>query len=276
MPRGLTTMPGMKPTDSVLATAQPLEPLSPLPSTHLLEQEFVAPYTAWRKEPTPHNKTVLLQQMSPIIDKALTTYTGNTNNPLLRSRAKILALQGLDRYDPSRAKLQSYMLQHLQALRRYAAKADEIISIPERVRLDLLDIDHGEKELTDKLGREPTLDELSDHLMISPKRILYVRQAAQPIRPEGFYLNRGEADENENLSPEVVNTNFEPWLNFVYQDLNPRDKLIMDYALGRNGKKKLGTSEIAQKLQISPATISQRLAWIQQQIDQHDELQIGF
>ena len=53
------------------------------------------------------------------------------------------------------------------------------------------------------------------------------------------------------------------WLDFVYGDLSPVDKLVMDMTLGRNGRKRTSTQEIARKLNISPGAVSQRAAKIQ-------------
>jgi hypothetical protein len=56
-------------------------------------------------------------------------------------------------------------------------------------------------------------------------------------------------------------------MDFVYDDLGPTDKLIMDLTLGRNGRRKVSTAEIAQKLRMTPGAISQRAAKIQAMLD---------
>jgi Mn-dependent DtxR family transcriptional regulator len=57
-------------------------------------------------------------------------------------------------------------------------------------------------------------------------------------------------------------------LDFVYGDLSPTDKLIMDMTLGRNGRRTAATQDIARRLNITPGAVSQRAAKIQQMIDQ--------
>jgi len=57
------------------------------------------------------------------------------------------------------------------------------------------------------------------------------------------------------------------WFNFVYDDLSPVDKLIADMTLGRNGRRKTSTQEIARRLNITPGAVSQRAAKIQAMLD---------
>ena len=63
------------------------------------------------------------------------------------------------------------------------------------------------------------------------------------------------------------NTAADAWANFVYGDLGPTDQLIMDMTLGRNGRRRASTQEIARRLNITPGAVSQRAAKIQAMLD---------
>jgi DNA-directed RNA polymerase specialized sigma subunit len=160
----------------------------------------------------------------------------------------------------------------MQSLRRLSAKEQNIISIPEQVGLDFQRLSGSENELRDSLSREPTDDEIADSTGLSVKRIRKIRAFHQPLSEGMTAMTTGnsEDDTNTEIASTLPNYNrhADAWMDFVYGDLSPTDKLIMDMTLGRNGRRKASTQEIAAKLRITPGAISQRAAKIQNMIDQ--------
>ena len=245
------------------------EPLS------LLEPEFKEPFEAWKADPNPHTTDTLLKAVTPVIDSGLKTYSGRANSPTLRSKAKLLTIQSFPRYDPSRAKLRTHLMSQLQGLRRASAQESQIISIPERVGLDLHRLRMSENELRDKFGRDPSDVELADHTGLSHKRITYIRKA-QPGLAEGALAPEGESEEGQGIGPGVIGPQDDTWVNFVYHDLSPVDQVIMEHSLGMHGKQVLPKQMIAAKLRLSPGAISQRAAKIQEKLNKKEELGVTF
>jgi hypothetical protein len=64
------------------------------------------------------------------------------------------------------------------------------------------------------------------------------------------------------------------WREMVYDDLNAQDRKIMEYTLGLNGRKPMSNQEVARKLGKSPGLISQRKKYIQEQLDQEQEMRL--
>jgi len=246
-----------------------------MPDMQLLEPEFKEHFDTWKATPNPQTTGNLLKVVDPVIDSALKTYAGRATSPTLRSKAKLLAVDAFQRYDPSRAKLRTHLMSHLQGLRRASAQESQIISIPERVGLDLHRLRMSENELRDKLGRDPSDMELADHTSLSRKRIEYIRKA-QPGLAEGALAPEGEADEGQGIGPGVVGPENNTWVNFIYHDLSPVDQVIMEHTLGLHGKPVLPKQHIAAKLRLSPGAISQRAAKIQEKLDRKDELGVTF
>jgi DNA-directed RNA polymerase specialized sigma subunit len=235
-----------------------------------LEEEFHAPYHVWKADPSPRNASALLQAVDPVISSALRTYGGTSPSPVLRSHAKLLVLDAAGRYDPSRAKLRTHLMTNLQGLRRVHARQTQIIGVPERVGLDLHRLHLAERDLSDKLGRDPSDAELAEHTGLSMKRLGHVRQA-RPGYAEGQIAARGPEGEPA-FDPAVVGADDEAWVRFVHHDLHPADQLILEHTLGLNNKRKLSKQQIAKKLRLSPGAISQRAAKIQQLLDKREEL----
>lgn len=226
-------------------------------------------FTTWRGAPTPANGGLLLKQLDPVIKTALTSYGGGAaGSPTLRGRAKRLALDAAKTYDPNRGSLQTHVMSHLRRLHRVGGREQQIISVPERLMLASQQLGAAETELTDRHGRLPSTRELADHTGLSLKRIAQIRSMKAPVA-EGSYLQRYATDENFEMPASVVPGQAgQEWEELVYQDLDPIDQTIMEHGLGLHGVQRLGGSEIAKKLGISPSAVSQRTARIQQLLDE--------
>jgi RNA polymerase primary sigma factor len=246
------------------------------PQLGLLEPDYHPHYTAWMADPSPKNAGALVKAVQPVLDAAVRTYVGGEPSPTIKSRAKLLALDAAARYDPSRAKLRTHLMVHLQGLRRYAARENQIVGVPERVGLDLHRIRTGTTELADRLGRDPTDQELADHVGLSRKRIGYVRQAKGGLA-EGQLSRENEEGGVEAFQPAVVQSQDDNgWTDLVYHDLHPTDQIILEHSLGLHGKQVLSKQKIAAKLRLSPGAVSQRAARIQAMLDKREELGSGF
>lgn len=241
----------------------------------MLEPEFAPHYNAWKTEPSPENTQHLVKALDPVLNSAIKSYAGSSiGSPTIKGKAKLIAINALKSYDPTRAKLRTHMMSQLQGLRRASAKETQILSIPEQVAIELGKVNEATNFLTDRLGRPPSDAELADHTGLSLKRLHYIR-GVRPTYAEGTIANvRG--DEGQSLyAPQVDQPDsYKAWEEFVYHDLEPIDQLIMEHSLGLHNKPVLSNQDIAKKLKVSPGAISQRKAKIQSKLDLRDELSV--
>lgn len=240
----------------------------------LLEPEFVAPYGAWKAKPSPEAATALLTAVAPVLDSAVRTYAGDKPGGYAASRARRLALDAFDVYDPSRAKLRTHLMSRLQSLRRLTAAAANPIVIPERAALQMRRLRDAEAGLRERFGRDPSTDELADESAISPDRIVRLR-AYRPPTAEGTLAALATGDEGGGFDPAVVAGDDDVWAKFVHGDLSPADKMIMEHSAGLFGRPKLSKQTIAARLGLSPGAVSQRAAKIQARLDARDSLGAG-
>lgn len=254
---------------SILGDTPP--PFSGPPKITGIGDDFQPTFDEWFKNQNPKTNTKMLRAVQPVVDTALSSYVGQNPTPTLRSRAKLMALKALQTFDPKVGNVRTHLLSQLQSLRRLAAQEQNIISIPEQVGLDYQKLNEAENELRDRLSRDPADDEIADATGLSVRRIKKIRAFHQPIAEGATVLETGDDYADAGGIASVIpgqNTAQEAWLDFVYGDLSPTDKLIMDMTLGRNGRKKTSTQEIAKKLNISPGAVSQRSAKIQGMLNQ--------
>lgn len=247
----------------------PIKPLTPIPGS-LLETDYAEPYDAWKTSPGPASNAMFLKKLEPVMQGAIRTHVGEPN-PLLVSRARLMTLEGLKSYDPTRGRLQTHLYNHLQGLKRANREQTQILNVPERVQLDHYHLGEAEKELTNTLGREPSDGELADHTGFSMKRLATLRRY-HPAAAEGAMA---DPETGAEYSGEVHDPHAElnkAAVQLIYDDLDPYHQRIMELAMGLNGRRALPNDMIAMKMNRSPGAISQAKERIQRQLDEINDL----
>jgi DNA-directed RNA polymerase specialized sigma subunit len=230
--------------------------------------------SAWQKAPTPELTGGLLKNLQPTMDKAIAAHVGQgeVKNPLMRSRARRMTLDVMQRYDPAHATRPStYLYGQMAGLKRVARKQQQILSVPERAQLARGQLQKVQTELYDELGRDPTDDEIADRTGYSATRVRQIQGYGVPMSEgqlEGMY------DEGRGFYSPAVNTfkKTNSWAEFIRSDMDPINQQILDHTLGLYGKPQLSNQQIAAKLKLTPGAISQRKAKIQAALDTESEL----
>lgn len=228
-----------------------------------VEPEYAAPYAAWREKPGPETAGPLLEAVKPLVDRAVAIHVG-PSGPLISSRARRMALDGLKRYDPAAGPLRPYLTQHLAGLKRVNRQQTTVLKVPERVSLDRYHLSNLEKGLEDELGRPPSDGELADRTGFSLARVRKAR-SYRPAVVSGALedLLGGSVPEERPVGPRGLGA----WEKLVYDELSHRDQRIVD--LHRAG---LENKEIAARLGVTPGAVSQRKAYIQGLLDDAEGL----
>ena len=222
-------------------------------------------YENWLKDKSPANMSKLLDSFSTTINSEITRYEGS--RPLLRSKARVLAIKAIKSYNPSAgAKLQSWVVTNLKPLARYGQQQRDV-RIPEVALRQAAEVNRVAKELEDDLDRDPTDAEIADEIGISPKRVAAVRKMAVASVPAGQMDEVAGEDGDQSIAPAVSEVDPLPFAQqAVYMSLGSTDKMIFDHLTGSNGKKQMSAKAIALMLGISPAAVSQHANRIGQQI----------
>lgn len=217
-------------------------------------------------DPTPENMSGVLKSLEPTINSEVQRYPGP--KPLLRSKAKSLAVKAVRSYDPtSQAKLNSWVVTQMQPLSRYGREVSEPIKVGETAYRQNAAILKATAELEDELGDVPSDEQLADRLGIPTSRIEKIRYMNRAVVYEG---QDEDVTDDGGGGDSVTQVGTDPLVaeskDLVYASLTPRDQAIFDFKTGSNGKKQLDNQTIARRLGVSPAFISQRSALIGQMI----------
>lgn len=245
-----------KPSDAQLAELKALDAQQTnLPVTELSTKDLVS---RWQSTGNGEDTKELLKRLQPTINSAITSYAGGDKS--LDVKAAKLTLEALKKYDPSfGADPSTFVFHNLKRLNRIAGKRGNIIPQSEYAVAERNTVQNYINNFVEEYGREPSLGELADKTGLSPKKL-------DRILSTNVILNDTStlAEETGASTVGSSGTTDDDYFEYVYASVSPIDQKIMEWASGYHKKPILSNNQIATKLRISPAAVSQRKAKIQQ------------
>lgn len=210
-------------------------------------------WSLWKAEPSKANTALLLKNLTPTINSAMTSYASG-NEEEFSIPAKLMALEASKDFDPKRdVKLNTFVFNRMKSLNRLKADRTNIIHVPENVLLEKNKLHSVSSGLESELGREPTIEELANKTGISPERIEKINKYKQVKSESSMLSEKGDIMFENKKDPHKV------WSEYVYNDLGPIDKKIFEWSTGHRGSEVYKKGEIARRLGISAAAVSQRI-----------------
>ena len=208
-------------------------------------------WQAWKKSRSPADLQLLLTQMTPILAREVNKWAPSMSRSYLMGEAKRLAVEAFATYDPSQgASLSTYIASRLPKLSRVVYSSQNASRLSETKALLFNTYHAATNELLGRHGREPTNEELADHLGWAPKKLETFQRQSQ----------RKEFIESED-HPEDLEAE-DHLVDFIYHDLPPLQKSIFEYSTGYQGKPKLSGAEIMKKLNLTQGVLSYQKALI--------------
>lgn len=214
-----------------------------------------------------------MDHLNPTIEKALRAYAPNATE-VVRSRARIIAAGAIRSFKPDQgADLNTHVYRQLQRLQREAPQISDPMPQPERTRRDSGKIMAAISQAADDIGREPTDEEISELTGLPVRRVTKIRKGIRGRVSESQYTEGFGNDDNSETDKDVTTaerTGYDDWIDAVYHDLPEVDRVVMQYRTGYRGAPVLSNVDIAKRLRLSPAAISQRVSRIQAKLDEYN------
>lgn len=211
------------------------------------KQEDLAAWQAWHRNPTNRNMGTVLHRMNPIIHKEVNRWSGTLARPLLEIEAKRLAAHGIRTYRPTAgAALSTHVTNQLKKLSRMSYTHQNIARIPEYQTLKYHTYDSAKRDLTNRLGRDPTADELAAQLQWSRP---YLTRFQRSLRKE--FVESGEPPpifERETDDAGII--------DFVYHDLSPKQKKLFEHTTGYGGARVMTNPQLMKKFSMTQGQLS--------------------
>jgi len=212
------------------------------------QDKDAALYAAWKKSRSSNDMEQLLRQLDPLIQAEVNRRSGTLARPLLLGQAKILTVKAIENYDPTRgAKLSTHVTNQLQKLSRVNYAHQNALRISEHSMVAYRSYNIALEDFKTDNGREPSSEELADHLKWSPKKVEQFR--SQFNRPEWI-------ESKEAPSDMFTPYQHDPTINYAYQSMSPRQQTIFDHTTGYQGAPKLNNTQIMKKLKITQGVLS--------------------
>lgn len=215
----------------------------------------------WQPPSDPMALRQAVRDLEPTIQQTLSNI-GIQNDPYLHSQARVLTAKAVQTYDPSRgATLPTWVNRQLMPLRRMKRESQQSITMPESIQLDAYKLMSSERELEDRLGREPTLEELSEEAGVAIPRIKKVRRRNIQTPADQQFVGGAGGTEEGVSSPGYSEPD---WVgeaaDYVYTESDYVDKKILEHKMGYAGAEEMDGQTLAVKLGVSPSQISRRAA----------------
>lgn len=225
-------------------------------------------WKTWNKSQSAVDYDKLFSAARPTIDSAIRSYVGADADPVVRQRASLLAHDAIKTYNPQKgASLKSHIMIQLRPITRFARKITTPVDIPEKRVADIYKLTSAEQELSERLGRDPTDDELADYTGLTKRRLSVIRKSRlMELRPPV-----GEEGQEMDVAATSVNPE-DVWIDYVYHDMDPLNKKIMEWKLGLYGQPQLSNQDIARRLKLTPSAVSQRTNTIIKRLEEFNQL----
>lgn len=208
-------------------------------------------YFEWKNTGDSTKRDELIHSLDGVINTGLKSFGGGDNT--LKTKAYLLASKAVDTYNPSRdARLETHVYNNLRRLTRFRNERSSAIHIPENVRADSTKVFGFIDSFRNEHGREPSLTEISDETGLSYKRINRARQTGSEKNLSQFETEKGDVLVGEKRSYADI------WKDYIYYDLDPVNKKIFEWLTGYQGSPVISKKEIAERLDMSPAAVTQR------------------
>jgi DNA-directed RNA polymerase specialized sigma subunit len=221
------------------------------------QDELVTSYEQWAQSKSPDAADMLVKQLKPTITSAITAH-GFTPDANSFTTAVGHIFDVLPRFDPKKAKLNTFVFNELKRLTRLLPQQTNIVRTPELAYAAVKDLDRTENQLMQELGREPTVDELADASSMSVNKIKKLRRrygggtvtTGIELQDRTGFVGEDKGEEDDNFE--------RVWVDTLYNGLSPVDKQIFAWTTGYKGAKIFSKVDIARRLGISPPAITQR------------------
>lgn len=206
-------------------------------------------YQSWRKTKNPEYLTKLMNSLKPVMFKEIGKWRGGAlPDEVLHAQGMKLLYKGIQTYDPKKGvKLSTHITNQLKPLSRLVYTYSNVLRIPENRVQRIALFRRALDELQDKLGRRPSVDELADHLSWSKRLVAETWQAIlkDTLIQEGY------------MHMPVTETTPMSWaIDFFYQSLSPKEKILFEDLVGYGGRPQLPEKQILKEHKITPEKLA--------------------
>ncbi len=210
------------------------------------QQQDLDLWREWRKTGRQDVLKRLLDRLQPLIYREVAKWGSTVPAAALESKGRLLTVEALKTYNPNRgAAIGTHVTARLRKLSRHVYPHQNVARLPENKQLMFNTVAVAQNNLQDTLGREPTVEELSDELKWTPKKVTDFQRAfgrRELVESEGAFL------ETEDSTSVLT--------DFFYHGLPPSDQRLFEDITGYGGLRPKTNAQLRNKYNLSQGQLS--------------------
>jgi DNA-directed RNA polymerase specialized sigma subunit len=250
--------PAELPAPKKLTPPEPFKKLD-LQDTRKREVEL---WQKWKKTGKPADLEPLYKSMTPLIQRRVNLYKNKAEVPtsFIEHEHKKHFVNALKSWDPKKGtQLSSWVTTHLKKAGRAIEQNKNFARIPENISRYIGSYNAVKSELEEKLGHEPSSQDIHDHVLVSGHPTLgalSLKTIQRLEREQRRGLIQSEADVEETRGNPLLSSRAEEVIRLIVHQLTPQERTVHEYTFGLGGKPKLKSGEIATKLKWDNSKVS--------------------
>ena len=168
---------------------------------------------------------------------------------VLQAYGKHYALNAFKSYDPNKgAGINTHLYNHISQLSRQVYANQNSIRIPEHQIQMIGKVNSAKDLLTDELGREPSVDEIADHLHLPKQHIAKIIK-----NQRADFLNDSDTDQQHQVGGD---NKLSDKIFGYRQGLDEKQKEHFDHLTGFGGTTALSPQQFGKKFKLKPYEVS--------------------
>jgi DNA-directed RNA polymerase specialized sigma subunit len=184
---------------------------------------------------------------TPLLNSEVSRYTGNLPLSVIKTYGKKYLVDAFKTFDPKKgAALSTHLVHNLKRLNRVNYASSSMFRLSEELQQGVGQLKHALDDLRNRLGREPSIQELAQELLWSESKV---------ARTMGQIKSEAALDGME-VEPAYAKMG-DPKVDYFYHDLSPEDQVIFELKTGYLGVPVVKNKDIAKKLKKSTSYVSQ-------------------
>lgn len=199
----------------------------------------------------PEDLRPLVSSLQPLVHNRLKIFHNRVRDippDAIRAEFHDQLINALDTFDPNKGKMTTWINARLMKANRFVNTYQNPARIGEKRIRDIASFQAAEDTLRQRLGRSPTVVEISDYAKIPQNEVTLLRSELRHSHPAGQFGEKDPTSFTMSRTKEL--------LNLLPHDLTTEERAVFEYVHGVAGKPRLGTGEIAQRLNMSAPKVS--------------------
>lgn len=199
----------------------------------------------------PEDLRPLVQSLQPLVNNRMKIFHSRVRDippDTIRAEFHDQLINALDTFDPDKGKMTTWINARLMKANRFVNTYQNPARIGEKRIRDITGFQTAEDTLRQRLGRSPTIIEISDYAKIPQNEVKLLRSELRRSHPSGQLGDKDPTGFTMSRTQEIM--------NLLPHDLTHEERAVFEYVHGVAGKQQLGTGAIAQKLGMSAPKVS--------------------